>query len=241
MRHQKQVVKVVKETGRVAFGELNNGERVFITSDAKEAALREDDAGETLEGKYLRGAIGPNKDEERRETTPWIFFFFNQMASEEEFHASTPPSIKNEEESDGSEIVDIDKLDDVVEDLATAIEPSISCIEPKELKKQISNQLIDEDVDPTTTNFTKMVAARLKQTKEEQHGRAREVVSQILSKGAIPGLIRQEAKRLIELGEESYWNNGKHPKTIMTDIVGSDPVSEPEPEPAVAEPEAAVA
>lgn len=229
-RHQRVVVRITKETEHVAFGCLKNDEQVFVTSDAREAALC--DAGDTLEGKYLRGAIGPNKDEERRKTTPWVFFFYNELADEEQFKTSTPPTINNEEdlESNGSEIVDPDELDDAVEDIAIEIDACIPGLDTKGLRKQVASELIDESVDPTTANFPKMVAVRLKQVKKERHDLARGFVAQILSKGAIPGLICQQSKLLIELGPEVYWQNGNHPKTIMTDIVGSDSVSEPEPE-----------
>lgn len=237
------IVFVTQDGKTWAEGQLRNQEKVHIICGARNhlANIAETD---DITGLYVRCNVLPNQ----KGSQPWFTKDIHKegLATGEDFTASTPPSIADVKNTNGSngngdhdEIVDLDELDDVVENLATAIEPLIPCTEPKELRKQISNQLIDEGVDPATTNFTRMVATKIKQVKDEHHDRAREVLAQILSKGAIPGFIHQQCKRLIELSPEYYWHNGFHPKTIMTDIKECEPVSEPES--AAAEPEAAVA
>ena len=95
----------------------------------------------------------------------------------------------------------------------------------------------DQSIKLSDHKFQSLAKAVEARADEENEQKARDAVAQILGKGAIPGLICQQTTRLLELGSDEYWKNGNHPKTIITDINGCEPVSEPEP--VTDEPEAA--
>ncbi|MBU2595750.1 hypothetical protein KJ713_02900 [Patescibacteria group bacterium] len=213
-KHEGIVIQVVKELKDVAFGRLNNGESVFIIGKAVTAGC--DFADGPIENKYVLGVIKPNDEPERQDRTPWVCININRMATEEEFQASTPLSIKDIAGSNGNDnhdiVVDPDELDDAADGLGTTIASMLPPIDEKTEKKRISAELTDdEDIDPDDPRHAPLVKTRLKEVKAEREKLGRSYTAQLLTKGAIPGLIIEEAKRLVELGPEVYWSNASTP------------------------------